>query len=616
MSHYLWKLRPYFRQTAGALLLGSLAGIAMNTTVVLPPLLLGRAIDTALAVQQGRASAAAMGWAALLYLLGTLATEGPRVLKRWWLITANARIRASIRSDLVRGILATPLATIHRTAVGDLLARLIGDVEVLGVGVREFIIEAWDTVLFSISLVVAMLALDAGLAALALAPTIAALVISYLSGRRVAARTRTARETNAALTAAIQEHLAGVRVLRLFGRADAMVAQADALAGRLAAVNLGVIRVRAGVLPLYHLLLTAGAVPLIWLGGARVIAGGLTIGAFVAFLQLYARYIGRSFRIAQLVHSVQSGGVAYARLLPWLAPAPAQNGGAPRFASLRAGDLPGAAVAARPAADAPAGPIAVSLCEVTFRYPAAPVPALRGLSLDIPAGAFVAVTGAVGSGKSALAQVLLGLLPRDAGDVALDGVPLEQLPEHVRAARIGYVPQEPVLFSGSVASNVLMAAEDVCDPEACRRVADAIDRAALAEDVRGFPDGLATTVGELGIRVSGGQRQRIALARALAAPRQPRLLVLDDPFAAVDVATEARLIAALRDTFGPAAATAQRATIVLLSHRLAAFPQADRVVVLDAGRVAEQGTHAVLLAAGGLYARIFRAQQRAAEVAP
>jgi len=142
----------------------------------------------------------------------------------------------------------------------------------------------------------------------------------------------------------------------------------------------------------------------------------------------------------------------------------------------------------------------------------------------------------------------------------------------------------------------------------------AVTLAALTEDLRAFPDGLDQPVGELGIRVSGGQRQRIALARALAAsaPAHPGLLVLDDPFSAVDVDTEARLLAGLREAFGPSAPPGHRATIVLCSHRLTAFPQADHVVVLDQGRIVEAGTHAALTAAGGLYARIFSAQQRAA----
>src|SRR3954454_16978809 len=236
--HYLWQLRPYFRQVAGELVLGSLAGIAMNTAVVLPALLLGRAIDTALALQRGEATSSAVVRAALLLFGGTMLSEGPRVAKRWWLGTGNARIRSNLRADAVRGILSRPLAELHGIPIGDLMARVIGDVEVLGIGVREFVIETWDTVLFSLSLIVAMLVIDAGLAALVLLPTPLALLLSYTTGRWVSARTRAAREANANLTALLQEQLSGLRVLRLFGRAEAAVAeiatlsQAQALANR------------------------------------------------------------------------------------------------------------------------------------------------------------------------------------------------------------------------------------------------------------------------------------------------------------------------------------------------------------------------------------------------
>lgn len=611
--HYLWELRPYFRQVAGELLLGSLAGIVMNTAVVLPALLLGRAIDAALAFQQGTVPASAVGWAALALVGGTLASEGPRIVKRWKLGTANARIRANLRADAVRGILARPAAELHRVPIGDLMARVVGDVEVLGVGVREFVIETWDTVLFSISFVGAMLLLDARLALLALAPSPLALLLGYATGRGVARRTTAARRANAALTGLIQEQLGAIRLLRLFGRADASVARVAALAGDQAAANLGIVRLRAGLQPLYQLLISGGVVLLLWQGGEQVVAGGLTVGAFVAFIQLYGRFIGRGFRIPQLVNSVQSGGAAYARLRPWLAPA-LPLAGEPRLASFRAGRIAGLGRPLPPAPVAPRGPVAVALRGVTFRYPDNDTPALDDVSLDISAGTLVAVTGPVGAGKSALAQVLTGLLPRDGGQVLLAGRPLEAIPAAERAARVGFLSQEPFLFSGTVRENVLLAPPGV---KPTGEEADAVERAvglaALAEDLRAFPDGLEQQVGELGIRVSGGQRQRIALARALAAaaPASPGLLVLDDPFSAVDVDTEARLIAGLRDAFGPAAPPERRATIVLCSHRLAAFPLAGRVVVLDGGRVAEFGTHATLLAAGGLYARIYRAQQRA-----
>ncbi len=611
--HYLWDLRPYFRQVGGELVLGSLAGIAMNTAVVLPALLLGHAIDTVLALQRGAATSWDVGRAALLLLGGTMLSEGPRVLKRWWLGTANARIRSNLRADAVRGILSRPLAELHGIPIGDLMARVIGDVEVLGVGVREFIIETWDTVLFSLSFVVAMLFLDAPLTLLALAPAPLALLLSYATGRGVTRRTTVARQANAALTGLIQEQLAAIRLLRLFGRADASVAQMAALSRDQADANLRVVRLRTGLQPFYQLLITGGVVLLIWQGGSRVVAGGLTVGAFVAFLQLYARFIGRGFRIPQLVNSVQSGGAAYVRLKPWLAP-PLPRDGEPRRASFRADHIVGLDRPIPPPPIVPSGPITVTMRDVTFHYPGTDTPALQDISLDIPAGALVAVTGPVGSGKSALTQVLTGLLPRTAGDVRLNGQALEAIPPAERAARIGLLPQEPFLFSGTVRENVLLTPPDaIPDADAVAAVDAAVALAALTEDLRTFPDGLDQSVGELGIRVSGGQRQRIAFARALAVatPARPGLLVLDDPFSAVDVDTEARLLAGLREAFGPSASPEHQATIVLCSHRLTAFPQADRVVVLDHGRIIEMGTHAALNAAGGLYARIFSAQQRA-----
>src|SRR5215510_15266422 len=200
---FLWLMRPYFRQVAGQLVLGSIAGIIMNTEVVLPAILLGRAIDRALAWDRGAATAGDVAGAALVFIAGTLLTEVPRIAKRWWLMTANARIRANVRADAFRGVLAWPMADVQRTAVGDLMARIIADVEVLGVGVREFTIEIWDTVLFSLSFVVAMLVIDLRLTLLALTPVPIAMLLAHAAGRWVSRRTTRAREANATLTAAI-----------------------------------------------------------------------------------------------------------------------------------------------------------------------------------------------------------------------------------------------------------------------------------------------------------------------------------------------------------------------------------------------------------------------------
>jgi len=287
--------------------------------------------------------------------------------------------------------------------------------------------------------------------------------------------------------------------------------------------------------------------------------------------------------------------------------------GEPPFASFFAGHIAGIHHVPQPPPVAPAGPVAVRMEQVTLRYPGGSpgaAPALDGVTLDVPAGSLVGVTGPVGAGKSTLARALMGLYPLEHGSVLLGDVPVEALSGPELAVRAGYLPQDPFLFSGTIRENVLLV--DPADAETPERLRPSVEIAALTDDLAAFPDDLDTEIGESGIRASGGQRQRIALARALAAqPHTPGLLVLDDPFSAVDVDTEARIAASLQQVYGPGAPPDQRATVVLCSHRLSAFPRADQIVVLDSGRIVEQGTHADLLQAGGLYARMYRAQQQA-----
>lgn len=599
--HYLWLLRPFFKKSLMPLALGSISGVLMNTLVVLPAVLLGRAVDTVLALERGQASASQAGWAAAAFLGGTLATQLPRLGKRWWLMTANAHIRANIRAAALRGVLAWPMERLYGHTIGELMARITGDVEVLGIGIHDFSVETWDTLLFTLSVVTAMAFYDPALAAAALLPAPLALLLMQALRTRVELRTREARQANASLTSTLQEYLSAVRLLRLAGRRETAGKKIEALSEQASRVNFQLIQLREGLQPVYSFLLMAGAVLAIALGGQRVASGALSVGAFVGFMDLFLRFTSRAYRIPRLFNTIQSGGVAYQRLLPLL-----DQAGTEKTAqgTAAAGSKAHGQQIINP--DAAQGPLAAGLHRVQFTYPQTTRPALNRVSLEIPAGAFVAITGPVGSGKSALLRLILGLYEPDEGEVWLGGAPATPARRSLLAGRIGYLAQEPYLFSGAIGENIAFGPPDAVDPG---RVTQAVRTALLEPDLHKLEAGLATPVGEAGGQVSGGQRQRIALARSLAAtPAPPGLLLLDDPFSAVDLDTEVRLIQSLREVFGPGAAPEQRATIVLCSHRLAAFPQADQIYILDGGRICESGTHTQLMVKGGIYSRLFNAQ--------
>jgi ATP-binding cassette, subfamily B, multidrug efflux pump len=526
------------------------------------------------------------------------------------------RIKANVRADAVRGVLSWPADRLHRTSVGEVMGRVVGDVEVLGRGVGEVIVETWDTLLFSVALAVAMLIYDPTLGLLALAPVPIALALAKAVGMRVSRRTLRAREANGAVTVFAQEGLTGLRALRASGRGGAYAARLRALADEQADAELAAARLEATLAPVYALLVTSGVLAIIGLGGGRVVAGELSVGDLVALLGLFGRFTGRAFRIPQMVNRVQAAGAAHTRLAPLLAAPPALTA-EPRRASWRTDRIAGLpeedrAPTSHPAPSPNPRPAEVSLRNVAFTYPGAGAPALRDVTLDVAPAALVAITGPVGSGKSALARLVAGLYPPDSGQVRVNGRDPHTWQADDRTV-LGYLPQGHPVFSGTVADNVLLRDRGWLGDDA--RLDEALVVAALAEEVAAMPAGTCTDIGELGVQVSGGQRQRIALARSLAAPvLHPGLLVLDDPFSALDLQTEARIIGAVRAAVGPDAPTEHRATVLLFSTRLASFPRADLVVVLDAGQVAEQGSHEALLRNQGLYARIFKAQRHARQV--
>jgi ATP-binding cassette subfamily B protein len=328
-----------------------------------------------------------------------------------------------------------------------------------------------------------------------------------------------------------------------------------------------------------------GGLIVLWVGGRGVLEGRLTLGAFVAFTAYLAHLAWPTIALGWTLANLKRGLAAMTRIAEIL-------------------DTPGHTEDPETVSVASGSPLLTGPIEfrrLSFGYDGRGR-ALDDVSFTVPQGATVVVVGPTGSGKSTLGALLSRLYEPPPGTVFVGGRDVRELPRERLRRSIGYVPQEAFLFSRSISDNVALGDETA--PEA--RLRASAETAGLGPEIEGFPEGWATVVGERGLTLSGGQRQRVALARSLVP--EPPILVLDDVFSAVDAGKEAEILRSLR------AAVAGRTTLVM-THRLRVAQEADKIVVLDDGHVAEQGTHAALLASGGLYARLWRIQQIEQELA-
>jgi len=582
MTH-LRTLLPYARPYRKGIILGLLLVVGSNGFTVATPWFLRLGIDALSdpTVTRGRI----VGYALFLVgaaLLGGAMKYGMREL----LNGISRRMECDLRDDFFRKLLSLDAPFFQKMRTGDLMSRATNDTLAVRQAAGPAIMYAVNTTVISILALGFMLWISPRLTGIAMIPMIFLPPIVLGFGRVIQRRFDRIQAQFSSLSTLVQENLTGVRLIRAYGQEADQGERFRLMNDEYLARNLHLARAQGLLHPALMLLTGIALVLILLLGGREVMEGKITVGDFVAFTFYLSLLTWPLIALGWVIGLFQRGEASMRRLNEVLHASPEVRPGEGQLAGRPRG--------------------ALAFRGVSFRYPGTERDVLRDVSFTVEAGETVALVGPTGSGKSTLVSLLSRSHDPSKGMILLDGIPLPEIEPQSLRRILGIVPQDAFLFSEAIDENVALGLPADLDPETRRaRILEASRTARLHDQVEGFPRGYDTLLGERGINLSGGQKQRLTLARALA--RDPVILVLDDALSAVDTHTESEILAELRS------ALAGR-TAFLISHRVTAVMDADRILVLEDGAVVESGTHTELLARGGVYARLLRRQLLEQEV--
>lgn len=569
-------LRPYrFRLLAGLVLL-----TLSQATATAIPYVLKIAVDAVKARLDGQpfAREAVYGADVAAYagvIVGlAIVTMGLSMAMRWYFNSVSRYVEFDIRETYFAHLVKLSLAYYQRTPTGDLMSRATNDLNAvrmfLGFGIRML----FDA-LIAVSLGLAVMStIDWKLSLIALTPLPVLALVMNRAASGIYVGFRDVQDHFSKISARVQENLAGMRVVKAYVQREHEVDDFGDLNRAYLDKNRKLIILQSAVRPLAFVVGGCSLVIVLWLGGEAVIEGRITLGDFVAFNAYLTKLIFPMILLGWMVDRYQRGLASMVRINEILDQDPdivdSAEAGAPR-------DVRGEIVFDR----------------VRFAYGDNVV--LDDVSLTVPAGSTLAVVGRVGSGKTTFGRLIPRTIEPQAGEIRVDGVPLQYWPIDTLRQVIGFVPQDSFLFSDTIRENIALGVEGGED-----RVEWAAGISRLSQDLPDFPEGYETVAGERGVTMSGGQKQRTALARAVI--REPAILILDDAMSSVDTHTEEEILSGLREVM------AGRTTI-LISHRISTVQEADQIIVLEDGGIAEQGTHQALIDLGGIYADMYARQQ-------
>ncbi|GIP40325.1 multidrug ABC transporter permease/ATP-binding protein [Paenibacillus sp. J31TS4] len=564
----------FFRMEAKRYLWGVATLVLVSLLLLVPPYLIGVMVD---GIVDGTLTAGALTRNLLLLAGCGLIMYVLRYVWRVLLYGAAARLSQVLRGRLYATLTRQSPVFYQRHRTGDLMARATNDIQAVELTAGEGVLTLVDSLVMGLTVVAAMAsAISWKLTLVALLPMpFIAWSTSYY-GNLLHVRFRDAQAAFSGLNDKVQETMTGMRVIKAFGQQEAEKEEFRKLSARTADANMAVARVDALFDPTISLIVGLSFFLAIAYGAKLVVDEELTIGGLTQFTIYLGSLIWPMLAIGFLFNIVERGRASYGRINELLQTRPDVQ------------DRPGAAH------EAPRGAVEVDLR--SFTYPGQPQPALQNVRFRLEPGQTLGVVGRLGSGKSTLLRLFLREFEGADGLLAIGGRPLDGYTLDALRGAIGYVPQEHVLFSATVAENIAFGRA-----EASRAEIEAAARAAeVHEDIVRFPDGYDTVVGERGVTLSGGQKQRLSIARALL--QQPAFLLLDDALSAVDARTEQAILDALR-------AGRTGCTTLISAHRLSAVEHADVILVLEDGRLVERGTHRELLELGGRYAEMYERQQ-------